>query len=122
MKDTCVSIEGLIIEAEIHSLLVIFYTPIRSRDLPSAILETHLRDDWDGHVPKIWDIWSSILLAKRHFRGNPLIAHQGVPGITRKGFDQCLSLFEEVASAVLNSTHALDVVARAPRMLRASRR
>ena len=116
MKYTCASNDGGISEAETHTLVATFYTSIQSVDLPGPIFETHAGDGWDAHLDKIWDFWSSILLATGHLRGNPIVAHQGVPGITSKGFDRWLSLFAEVASDVLSSTHALDVVARAPRM------
>ena len=116
MKDTCASHDGRISEAEIHSLVGTFYTRIQSDDLSGPIFDAHVGDGWDAHLDKMCDFWSSILLATGRFRGNPIVAHQGVPEITSEGFDRWLVLFEDVASDVLSSTHALDRVARAPRM------
>jgi hemoglobin len=116
VKDTCASNDGRISEAEIRSLVVTCCSRIQSRDLPRAIFEIHVGDGWDAHLDKIWGFWSSILLATGHFRGNPIVAYWSVSDITREGFDRWLSLFEDVASDVLSSTHALDRVARAPRM------
>jgi hemoglobin len=116
VKDTCASHDGRISEAEIHSLVGTFYTRIQSDDLLGPIFDAHVGDGWDAHLDKMCDFWSSILLATGRFRGNPIVAHQGVPEITSEGFDRWLVLFEEVASDVLSPTHTIDVVARAHRM------
>jgi hemoglobin len=116
VNDTSTANDGRISESEIRSLVVTFYTRIQSDDLLGPIFEAHVGDRWDAHLDKMCDFWSSILLASGRFRGNPIVAHQGVPEITSEGFDRWLVLFEEVASDVLTPTHAIDVVARAQRM------
>jgi len=103
-------------EAEIRTLVVTFYTRIQDHDLLGPVFASHIGDGWDAHLDKMCDFWSSILLATGRFRGNPIVAHAGVPEITPAHFDQWLTLFEEVATNVLDPMHATDIVARAHRM------
>jgi hemoglobin len=56
-------------------------------------------EDWDEHLGKLCDFWSSVMLTSGRYKGNPMAAHVKHP-IEPEFFDRWLSLWGETASEV----------------------
>ena len=95
-------------EAELRQLVETFYSDVRADPLFGQIFSTSV-SDWDGHVAKISDFWSSVMLGSGRYKGNPFGAH--VPLQARLGpehFKRWLELWGHAAHRTLRpSTAAL---------------
>lgn len=110
------STDGRITEAQIRTLVHTFYARVREDREIGPIFERRFADRWEGHLARMCDFWSSIMLATGRYRGNPLESHRRIPELRSAHFDRWLSLFYEVALEVLPEPIALDISGRAARM------
>jgi hemoglobin len=53
-------------------------------------------DDWDAHLHKLCDFWSSVMLTSGRYKGNPMAAHLKQP-IEPAFFEKWLALWRETA-------------------------
>ena len=56
-------------------------------------------EDWDEHLAKLSDFWSSVMLTSGRYKGNPMAAHIKQP-IEPDFFDRWLGLWRETANEV----------------------
>ena|SRR5688500_14005525 len=103
-------------EAEIRGFVHAFYTEVRRDPELGPVFESRIGDHWDGHLGRMVDFWSSILLASGRYAGNPREKHAAVPAIRSEHYDRWLALFEVVLFRELEEPLARDVLARAHRM------
>lgn len=108
--------EGRISEDQIRELVYCFYAAVREDAMLGPVFETRIRDDWEPHLQKMCDFWSSVLLGSRRFQGDPMQRHVGIPGISPALFDRWMTLFRKTAAETLPEHIALDIVGRAARM------
>lgn len=87
-------------EGMIAVLVHSFYAKVRRDDLLGPIFEQAIGDDWDAHLTKLADFWSSVTLMSGRFRGSPMAAHSALPQIGPEHFVRWLSLFNAAARAV----------------------
>ncbi len=92
-------------EAEVADLITTFYAKVRVDPLLAPIFERHVAD-WILHMPKMVAFWSTALCGSKHYRGNPMLLHRALPGLTPAIFQRWLDLFQEAASALPNRTMA----------------
>jgi hemoglobin len=57
--------------------------------------------DWDHHISKIADVWSSIVLKTGHYDGRPMRPHLLSP-LKSEHFDCWLALFGETAREIFS--------------------
>lgn len=88
-------------EAEIVELVYGFYDRVRLDAVLGPIFEAHVHD-WDAHLPKMVDFWSSALRGTGRFRGAPLPKHAALPGLTVELFQRWLMLFGQTTDAMPN--------------------
>ena len=55
--------------------------------------------DWDEHLRKLYDFWSSVMLTTGRYKGNPMAAHLKLP-IQPQFFERWLALWQETAGEV----------------------
>lgn len=91
-------------EAEVATLVHTFYASIRLDEVLGPIFESHV-NDWDLHLAKLVDFWSSILRRSGRFSGAPMPKHAALPGLSAALFQRWLRLFRENAAA--QSNHAM---------------
>jgi len=103
-------------EEDIRRLVDRFYARARADAELGPIFERRIGADWDAHLDRMVDFWSSILLATGRYRGNPLERHAAVPGLESRHYDRWLELFDEALAEVMSEPLARDVGARARRM------
>ena len=104
-----VSIE--IDEASIERLVREFYSRAREDALLGPIFSSAVAD-WDHHIAKIADFWSSIMLRTGRYDGRPMRPHLLLP-LTGGHFDRWLMLFEQTAREVFAGAAAEAFLVRA---------
>ena len=85
-------------EPAIASLVDRFYSKAR-RDPTIGPVFNNAIADWDEHLHKLCDFWSSVMLTSGRYKGNPMAAHMKLP-IEPGFFDRWLALWQETAGEV----------------------
>jgi hemoglobin len=89
-------------EAAIERLVDEFYVKIRVDPELGPIFERAISGDWEPHLAKMRDFWSSVMLTTGRYKGNPVVAHLGVGGIEERLFGRWLALFGETCGELFN--------------------
>lgn len=87
---------------EIHWLVHAFYGKVRDDDLLGPVFEAHV-SDWDHHLGKMVDFWSSTLRGTVRYRGTPMPKHAALPGLDPALFHRWLALFRETTAEMDNA-------------------
>jgi len=90
-----VGIDEAMIRRQVHT----FYGRVRLHPVLGPIFNAAV-SDWDEHLAKLCDFWSSVMLATGRFQGRPMQAHNRLPGIRTGHFGRWLALFEATAREV----------------------
>lgn len=107
--------EPICSEQEITELVQRFYARVRQDAQLGPIFEAHI-DDWDEHLAKLMDFWSSILLRSGRFSGAPMPKHAALPGLTQELFRHWLELFAQTLDEQPNERLAEQALAAARRI------
>lgn len=91
--------EGVVSEEIIRRQVHTFYGRVRQDEVLGPVFDAAI-EDWDEHLAKLCDFWSSVLLATRRFGGSPMAAHARRPGIKDEHFARWLELFAQTAQEV----------------------
>lgn len=102
-------------EEEVASLVHTFYACIRQDRILGPIFELHI-EDWNQHLAKLVDFWSSILRRSGRFSGAPMPKHAALPGLSAPLFQRWLALFRENAAAQPNQVMAQQACLMAERI------
>jgi hemoglobin len=86
-------------EAMIHAQVHAFYGKVRTDPALGPIFNSAI-DDWDSHLAKMCDFWSSVLLMTGRFKGTPMAAHAALPDIRPTHFARWLHLFRQTAAEI----------------------
>ena len=103
-------------EAEIRRMVNTFYARVREDPVLGPIFEERIGSDWDPHLDRMVDFWSTVLLASGRYRGDPMGAHRRIAGLRPAHFDRWLELFRPVTHQIFPEGLAEDVYGRALRM------
>lgn len=98
------STPDLCTEQEIETLVHAFYAKVRRDEVLGPIFNHHV-DDWDHHLAKLVDFWSSVLRGTQRFSGTPMSKHAALPDLSAELFRRWLMLFQETTS--LQSNHVM---------------
>ncbi len=109
------AVPALCTEDEVSALVHAFYARVRRDEVLGPIFDRHI-DDWDHHLAKLVDFWSSLLLRSGRYSGNPMQAHAALPELGADLFERWLGLFGEVAEAQANPRMAAQARALAARI------
>ena len=88
-------------EEEVSRLVHSFYARVRADAQLGPIFNAHVKD-WDSHLARMVDFWSSALRGTARFRGTPMPKHIALPGLTAELFQHWLTLFRETTGALPN--------------------
>jgi hemoglobin len=105
-------------EHAIRALVHAFYAKIRQDSVLGPIFERVIGEDWDSHLLKMCDFWSSIMLMTGRYKGNPLMAHMRLKMVRPEHFERWLDLFRQTAVEVCPPTVAALFVGRAENIAR----
>jgi hemoglobin len=100
-------------EESIADMVDTFYLEIRRDPLLGPIFESAIGNQWTPHLAKMKAFWSSVLLASRTYKGNPMIAHLRLPLLTARHFERWLELWRATAVALCSQELAQVFVQRA---------
>lgn len=81
-------------DAFISTLVDTFYSRVRAHDRLGPIFSQAVKD-WDEHLPKMKDFWSSVAMSTGRYSGKPVPAHQKLTGVAHDDFAVWLGLFED---------------------------
>lgn len=92
-----------------------FYRRVQRDELLGPVFERHVHD-WNVHLARLTDFWSSALLHTGRFSGRPVESHRIIEGLSGGDFDRWLQLFEATVRDVCTKEHAEAFLIRAQRM------
>jgi hemoglobin len=88
-------------EEEVFRLVHAFYGRVREDAVLGPIFNAHVKD-WDSHLGKMVDFWSSALRGTARFRGTPMPKHIALPGLSADLFRHWLALFHATVDGLPN--------------------
>ena len=83
-------------ERVIRELVHAFYARVRDDQMLGPIFNTAVTN-WDEHLEKLCDFWSSVTLTSGRYKGTPMVAHAALPSLAGEHFDRWLQLFKATA-------------------------
>lgn len=101
-------------EAMIERLVRAFYARIRADEVLGPIFAARIRD-WEPHLKRMCDFWSSVVLQTGRYSGQPMRMHQPLP-VDARHFDRWLGLFKKTAEEVCPPDAAAHFVYRAEKI------
>lgn len=101
-------------EATIERLVRQFYANVRQDPVLGPIFEARI-SDWEPHLQRMCEFWSSVTLMSGRYHGNPMVKHLPLP-IDAVHFDRWLAMFEETSRTVCTPAGAAYFNERAQRM------
>src|SRR5207248_462503 len=93
-------------EAAIVALVERFYRKARRDPVIGPVFNNSV-EDWDEHLKKLCDFWSSVMLTTGRYKGNPMAAHLKLP-MEPEFFTRWLALWRETAGELFTA----DLAAR----------
>ncbi|MES3014228.1 MAG: group III truncated hemoglobin [Pseudomonadota bacterium] len=88
-------------EPEVTRLVHGFYARVRQDATLGPFFDAHVAD-WDHHLAKMVDFWSSTLRGTARYRGTPMPKHAALPGLDAGMFEHWLRLFRETTLTLDN--------------------
>jgi hemoglobin len=79
-------------EADVRLLVNTFYDKVRKDEILAPIFEPIIKDNWETHLSRMTDFWSTILLYTKTYKDDPMPKHLPLP-IDKVHFDRWLVLF-----------------------------
>ena len=98
----------------IERLVRTFYGAIRDDDLVGPVFAAHIAD-WEPHIRRMCEFWSSVALMSGRYHGEPMAKHLPLP-VDGRYFDRWLQLFERTAREVCPPAAAEHFIERARRI------
>src|SRR3569623_1336061 len=102
-----------ITEEMIGELVTRFYGRVREDELLGPVFA--IVQDWDDHLGKLKNFWSSVVLMTGRYQGQPMRAHMPLK-LVGDHFDRWLDLFERTAREVCPPAAAALFIVKARRI------
>ena len=104
-------------QSTLTALVHRFYAKVRADPLLAPIFAEHVQD-WDAHLARLVEFWSSVALMTGRYHGAPVVPHLEM-AIGPTHFARWLTLFRETAAETCPAAGAAHLVERAERIARA---
>ena len=105
-------------EELVKTLVHAFYVKVRADAVLGPIFSRVVGDDWDPHLAKMCDFWSSVMLMSGRYKGNPMVAHIRLKMVKSEHFERWLTLFRETARETCSAEIAELFIGRADNIAR----
>ncbi|MCA9233502.1 MAG: group III truncated hemoglobin [Planctomycetales bacterium] len=105
-------------DVKIEHLVRGFYHKVRRDNRLGPIFEGRRGEDWEPHLLRMMDFWSSLMLSTGRYSGTPLQMHLGLGNVGPLEFERWLELFEETAVSVGGGAFASAFMNKANRIAR----
>jgi hemoglobin len=89
-------------EQQIRQLVDLFYDKVRADPELGPIFERVIQEQWEPHLQKMYDFWSSVMLTTGRYKGQPVAVHKRIEGLEIGLFDRWLALFGESCAELLD--------------------
>lgn len=116
-RDTESGTQAIPSDAQIETLVHGFYAKVRTDDVLGPIFASAI-SDWDPHLAKMCDFWSSVMRTSGRYKGNPMAAHLRLKVVRPAHFERWLSIFAETAYELFAPDLAAAFVGRAENIAR----
>lgn len=103
-------------ETEIERVVRTFYARIRADEVLGPIFERTIGADWEPHLHKMFDFWSSVMLTSGRYKGQPMLAHMRLKTVRPEHFDRWLTLFQQTLDDLCTPAVADAYMTRALRI------
>lgn len=87
-------------EVMIRKVVHAFYAKVRKDAFIGPIFAQAIGEDWDRHLVKMCDFWSSVMLMTGRYKGNPMVAHLRLKTVRPDHFMRWLELFHQTATEI----------------------
>jgi hemoglobin len=101
-------------EPMIERLVRSFYDVVRSDELIGPVFAERIAD-WEPHIRRMCEFWSSVALMSGRYHGQPMAKHVRLP-VDSRHFDRWLELFGRTAREVCPPAAAAHFIERARRI------
>ncbi|HEX2586067.1 MAG TPA: group III truncated hemoglobin [Steroidobacteraceae bacterium] len=109
-----VQVETDIDDAMIERLVRGFYARIRSDEMLGPVFAERIQD-WEPHLRRMCEFWSSVVLMSGRYHGSPMAKHLPLP-VDAEHFDRWLALFEATAHELCPAAAANHFIKLAQRI------
>ena len=99
-------------EEMICELVHAFYGHIQQDDVLGPVFAATIHD-WNPHLDRMCDFWSSVMLKTGRFKGSPMQKHKALEGLTPELFAHWLRLFRKTAHEITPDDVANAFIAKA---------
>ena len=104
--------DDILTEADVKLLVNTFYDKVRKDEILAPIFEPIIKDNWEPHLMRMTDFWSTILLYTKKYKDDPMPKHLPLP-IDQVHFDRWLQLFNQTIGELFEGTIAQNASKRA---------
>lgn len=74
-----------------------FYDDVRRDPLLQPVFEAAIGGNWEPHLARMVEFWSTVMLATHEFKGNVYGKHMELDGVVPDHFQRWLALFDTTA-------------------------
>jgi len=116
MEEKKTNAKDITSEEDIQKLIDKFYTKVLADPVIGFIFTEVISLSWEKHIPIMNAFWSSILLGKHTYSGNPMQKHielNRIAPLTKVHFDKWLELWENTVYENFTGVKADESVSRA---------
>ncbi|AKQ47342.1 SEC-independent protein translocase TATC [Rufibacter radiotolerans] len=92
-------------EEDIKTLVDTFYGHVNQDDLLSPVFNEFAQVDWEHHLPKMYQFWSTVLFGSMAYKGQPFPKHFSMP-IDRTHFTRWIALFNQTVEELFKGPMA----------------
>ncbi len=107
----------ILTEEDIKTLVHRFYAKVRKDELLAPVFNAVIKDNWDEHLARMCDFWSTLLLYTRKYMADPMVKHMPLP-IEPEHFERWLLLFGQTVDESFAGDLATDAKRRAGNIAR----
>ncbi|MDP3227236.1 MAG: group III truncated hemoglobin [Acidovorax sp.] len=86
-----------------------FYGDVRQDPLLGPVFEQALQGQWDAHLQRLVDFWSTVVLGTRSFKGDVFGKHMALEGVTPAHFAAWTSLWQQHTHRIFTPEVAQDL-------------
>jgi hemoglobin len=103
-------------EDMVERLVRTFYARVRADEFIGPIFLRVIGEDWEPHLVKLCDFWSSVALGTGRYKGTPMQAHLKIGELAPEHFERWLAMFRATAREVCPPASADFFIDRAERI------
>ncbi len=103
-------------EQQIERMVRTFYGRVRVHAVLGPIFAEKLGDDWEPHLLKLMDFWSSVLLKSGRYTGRPVPAHKRLSQVRTEHFAIWLGVFKETLDEIFEPLAAQFILQKAEKI------